>query len=552
MRPGNDFLSAARTGVRPSENNRTQYNNLLQCLPVAAYMTDIHGYITEYNKLATVLWGAEPVVGVDRWYPANTAVADEASRIAGTSAVAVALNCGNAIPQEQWAISGADGSKRMVKPQASPIMEQGILKGAICMVTEIKETEQQTQRDKQKQDIAAELERLVEERIHALTEKNEALRTSEERYHKMIEEVEDYAILLMDKDGFIQNWNKGAEKIKGYKESEIVGKNFRLFYREEDQKNKLPERLIEEAMRTGKANHEGWRVRKNGSTFWGSIVITSLHDANNNIIGFSKVTRDLTERKKAENQLREYATELEFQNRELQQFTYAAAHDMKEPLRKVQFYNSTVLDNSGALLPEKERSYLKRSVDAALRMQSLIDDMLTYASTSKTAEALVPVDLDQVVTEVCRPYLDSEDHKDLTIAFSNLPVVWGVHFQLIQLFDNILSNAIKYRHQERRPHIEIHGEVCDGADYGLNAEGQNKFYKVTVSDNGIGFAPEYEERIFDIFMRLHTKSEYPGTGIGLAICKKIIVHHKGAIIAKGQPGRGAEFLLFFPVEKPVY
>src|SRR5580704_355085 len=124
---------------------------------------------------------------------------------------------------------------------------------------------------------------------------NDELRKSEERYHKMIEEVEDYAILMLNREGIVQNWNKGAEKIKGYKESEIVGKSFRLFYLPEDREKKLPEKLIEEAVRNGKAIHEGWRMRKDGSKFWGSIVITALHDEERNVIGFSKVTRDLTE-----------------------------------------------------------------------------------------------------------------------------------------------------------------------------------------------------------------------------------------------------------------
>src|SRR5690606_5601664 len=129
-----------------------------------------------------------------------------------------------------------------------------------------------------------------------------SLKESQELYHKMIEEVQDYAILLLDRNGFILNWNKGAEKIKGYSEKEILGKNFRIFYLDHDRKSKLPERLIEQALQTGRAMHEGLRLRKDGTTFWGAIVITALHDENNNIIGFTKVTRDLTEKKIAEDQ----------------------------------------------------------------------------------------------------------------------------------------------------------------------------------------------------------------------------------------------------------
>ncbi|MBC8045486.1 MAG: PAS domain S-box protein [Fimbriimonadaceae bacterium] len=149
-----------------------------------------------------------------------------------------------------------------------------------------------------------------------LEEINEELRQSEERYHKMIDEIEDYAIILMDTKGNIQNWNRGAEKIKGYKTAEIIGKNFRQFYTEEDRKSKLPEKLIEQAFLSGKANHEGTRVRKDGTTFWGSILITALHDDHNNIIGFSKITRDLTEKKLTEENLKHYTKELERKNAE--------------------------------------------------------------------------------------------------------------------------------------------------------------------------------------------------------------------------------------------
>src|ERR1700749_4069322 len=160
----------------------------------------------------------------------------------------------------------------------------------------------------------------------------------EDQYHLMIEEIEDYAILMLDRDGIICNWNKGAEKIKGYREEEAVGKHFRIFYRQEDRDAGLPEQLIERAVREGKAIHEGWRQRKDGSVFWGSIVITALHNPEGQVIGFSKVTRDLTDKKRSEDRLRQYSRQLEAQNKELQQFAYAAAHDLKEPLRKIQVY----------------------------------------------------------------------------------------------------------------------------------------------------------------------------------------------------------------------
>ncbi|RYY31458.1 MAG: PAS domain S-box protein [Chitinophagaceae bacterium] len=161
--------------------------------------------------------------------------------------------------------------------------------------------------------------KLAEDRLRAyadaLESKNEALRKSEERYHSMISEVQDYAIILLDNDGLVLNWNIGAEKIKGYSADEIIGKHFRQFYTEEDRLKMVPEKLLAEVLANGRALHEGWRVRKNGSRFWGSIVITLLHDARGGVTGFSKVTRDLTERKEAEDKMKEYLAELTCRNR---------------------------------------------------------------------------------------------------------------------------------------------------------------------------------------------------------------------------------------------
>src|SRR5687768_7169394 len=221
--------------------------------------------------------------------------------------------------------------------------------------------------------------------------KRMAGKKSEDPYHKMIEEIQDYAILLLDKEGNILNWNQGAEKIKGYQESEIIGKNFRIFYQEEDRINKLPERLISEATLHGKAMHEGWRVRKNREKFWGSSVITALHDERNEVIGFSKVTRDLTERKFAEELLNQKAKELEFRNRELEQFVFIASHDLQEPLRKIQVFSGLLEKNLGD--QESASKFLKKINASAKRMSSLIKDVLEYSRLSKDEELKVQVDL---------------------------------------------------------------------------------------------------------------------------------------------------------------
>lgn len=380
-----------------------------------------------------------------------------------------------------------------------------------------------------------------------MADRNVELKTSEQLYHKMIEEVEDYAILMLDRDGIIRNWNKGAQKIKGYKEEEIVGNHFRIFYPLEDQQRQLPEKLIEEAINAGKAIHEGWRVRKDGTKFWGSIVITALHDDANGIIGFSKVTRDLTERKNAEEKIWQYTKQLESQNKELQQFAFAAAHDMKEPLRKIQLYNSAILEDEGIQLKDKQKDYLLRSADAAKRMQGLIDDLLSFTKITEQRERFEEVDLNGTFQEVYAFYKETLEQLNATIVSGPLPVVNGIPFQLRQLLLNLIGNSLKYHFKERAPRVSISaGSVLNPLKSDAGNPAHGTFYKITIEDNGIGFKQEYGDKIFQMFERLHSREEFPGSGIGLAICKKIAENHSGFITAEGYPDRGARFDIYLP------
>jgi PAS domain S-box-containing protein len=370
----------------------------------------------------------------------------------------------------------------------------------------------------------------------------------EHQYHRMIEEIEDYAILMLDPNGVIQNWNKGAERIKGYTEQEAVGMNFRMFYRQEDRDAGLPEQLIDTASREGKAVHEGWRVRKDGRAFWGSIVITALHDNEGKVVGFSKVTRDLTERKQSEDVIRLYTRQLEAQNEELQQFAYAAAHDLKEPLRKIQLYYSAITDGDGGpITPTQRQAYMEKSADAARRMQQLIDDLLAFSRVVGKEENFEPVDLNLVFDEVRAQFQDALDQTGTTVRVDPLPIVRGIPFQLSQLFNNLLSNSIKFRSIDRPPEISVSAsrvrlpEMADAYNAG-------RYDRIEVRDNGIGFQPNEGERIFNLFERLHGRDQYSGNGMGLAICRRIMENNRGFIRARGVPGEGSTFDLYFKAE----
>jgi len=381
-------------------------------------------------------------------------------------------------------------------------------------------------------------EAVVAKRTEELMKANMELKLSEERYHRMVDEVEDYAIILLDRNGTVQNWNRGAEKIKGYKESEIVGQSFETFYLQEDRERGLPRRLLQEAVVHGKASIEGWRVRKNGKKFWSSVLMTALHNDAGEIIGFSKVTRDLTERKLAEDRLHEYSNNLEEQNRELEQFAYAASHDMKEPLRKIYFSGTSLQERTAGQIDQKSADYLSRILSSTQKMTNLVDNLLNYSKTTANIESATKVNLNTVVREITSGISETMENQHVHFEIDVLPEIIGVPFQCAQLFDNLIHNSLKYRHPDRPCEIQIRYEQTEEAfDLG-------KCHKISVIDNGIGFEQQFSDKIFEIFKRLGTDKN--GDGIGLAICKRIVQNHQGAIKAFGNPGVGARFDVYFP------
>lgn len=401
-----------------------------------------------------------------------------------------------------------------------------------------------------------ELEKQVKERTVELVELNNSLKKSEQRYHLMVEEVQDYAILYLNKEGIVENWNTGAEKIKGYKAEEIIGRSFSNFYTEDDRKSGLPQRLLGLAARNNKAVQEGWRVKKDNTLFWASVVITAVHNEKNEVIGYSKVTHDLTAKKASDDVLREKKMELEQKNielqkmnKELQSFAYISSHDLQEPLRKIQTFASRIIEKDKDTLSENGKYLFKRMQLSAERMQLLIDDLLAYSRTHHLEGDFEKTDLNIIIEQVKHELGEELLQKNAIINADKTCEVNIIPFQFKQLFYNLISNSLKFSKPGKPVAITIKNEYVNGkALEGENFEDDNTYCHITYSDNGIGFDQQYSEKIFELFQRLHGRSEYPGTGIGLAIIKRIVENHQGIITTKGELGKGATFNIYLPIE----
>ena len=316
-----------------------------------------------------------------------------------------------------------------------------------------------------------------------------------------------------------------------------------IFYLEEDRNQKLPEYLIAEASEKGKAMHEGWRIRKDGTQFWGSIVITALHNDANIIIGFSKVTRDLTQRKLVEDKLNEYTKELEFQNKQLEEYAHIASHDLQEPLRKIKTFANLLqknIDDKIAVTKNIEKINI-----SAGRMEKIIKDVLTYSQLSQTDNLLILTDLNEVLENVKDDFELLLEQKQAKISYSTLPVIKAIPIQMHQLFSNLVSNSIKFSNQN--PQIEITSEKIQNGELKKypHLNETRKYLKINFKDNGIGFEPKYADQVFELFQRLQNSKD--GTGIGLAVCKKIVENHKGHITVTSEPNKGTTFTIFLPL-----
>lgn len=260
-------------------------------------------------------------------------------------------------------------------------------------------------------------------------------------------------------------------------------------------------------------------------------------------------TRDVTEDIVKKILLREKNVDLERNNKELVEFNYAASHDLQEPLRKIQTFISRINDKEKENLSDTGKEYLERIVVSASRMRVLIDDLLQYSRTNKTDASFEDVDLNETANSSIQELSQLIEDTNATIEFSELPTIKGIPFQLRQLFINLINNSIKYKKPNETPIITVaYDKIKANEDDQIDDNSNRIYHKITFADNGIGFHPDDSKKIFLLFNRLHAKDSYPGTGVGLAICKKIVKNHYGFICANGQPDEGAQIVIYLPTE----
>jgi PAS domain S-box-containing protein len=359
---------------------------------------------------------------------------------------------------------------------------------------------------------------------------------NQDTFRQLLEAAPD-AIIVVDQSGTINLVNSMAEKNFGYRSDEIVGQPIEILVPSPFREQHIHHRqgyFDEPSTRPMGSGLELTGQRKDGSEFPAEISISPLTTDEGVLV--TAVVRDITERKRTEQVLQKHATELERSNAELEQFAYVASHDLQEPLRIVASYTQLLSRRYKDQLDEDANEFIDFVVDAATRMQNLINDLLSYSRVGTRGQEFEPTNLNSVLESVLKNLDLRIKDNHATVTHDALPTVMADDRQFLQLFQNLIGNALKFRGEDP-PQVHI----------GFTR--QDEEYLFSVRDNGIGIDPQFVDRIFLVFQRLHGRGEYPGTGIGLAICKKIVERHGGRIWVESEPDAGSTFYFTVPVHR---
>ncbi|MBS3753515.1 MAG: PAS domain S-box protein [Anaerolineales bacterium] len=357
-----------------------------------------------------------------------------------------------------------------------------------------------------------------------------ALRASEEEFREIFNATSD-ALILLDEEGRIAQVNETASELYGYAREEMLTLDPRHLIHPDY--HHVYQQFLADLEKKGEFSGETMDIRKSGDSFYTDVRGTTVRFQGQEYI--LAAIRDVTEQKEAELKLEETMRELERSNEELQRFAYVASHDLQEPLRMVTSYLQLLVRRYGDRLDGDAQEFIDYAVDGASRMKQLINDLLTYSRVDTRGVSLQPVDVEQVLDDVLENLQFRVEETEAGIIRHPLPIVPGDKSQLEQLFQNLIDNALKFRGNEA-PRVEVGAEKGDGE------------WVFSVKDNGIGMDSRFKDRVFIIFQRLHTRDEYEGTGIGLAVSKRIVERHGGEIWYESEPGEGTTFYFTIPDE----
>jgi PAS domain S-box-containing protein len=345
------------------------------------------------------------------------------------------------------------------------------------------------------------------------------------------------ALFVIDAGGKIRVVNGAVTTLLGFKEVELLGRSIDAL--EPMSGDATITRTLAELSRRGPIRDQERVFRsREGGTVDVSVSISPVSEEDEQR-GAVIIARDIRERKVAEEEMRSFTARLEHSNRELEEFAYVASHDLQEPLRKIQAFGDRLETKYAAELPAQARDYIDRMRSAAKRMQVLINDLLSFSRVSTRAQPFVPVDLGAVAKEVARDLEVRAHETGGSIVIGELPTIEADPLQMRQLLQNLAGNALKFHRPDVPPVVTIEGGLANGS------------CRIVVTDNGVGFEEKYAERIFTMFERLHGRGVYEGTGIGLAICRRIAERHGGSIVARSVPGEGATFTVTVPAHHPL-
>ncbi|MEA2642543.1 MAG: hypothetical protein QOF51_3937 [Chloroflexota bacterium] len=372
----------------------------------------------------------------------------------------------------------------------------------------------------------------------------EELRLSEERFRLLVSSVRDYAIFMLDPDGRVSSWNEGAQRIKGYTAADIIGRHFSQFYPPEDLEAGKPAMELEVALAEGRFEDEGWRVRKDGTMFWANVIITALFDSEGQHVGFAKVTRDLTERRRAEVERLQLAQEqagraaAEAALKVREEFLSAAAHELKTPITSLRMFAQLAtrqLERTGEVDADLVARTLRGIDQHSAKLASLVDQLLDIArfENGRLSINRQEADLVEIVRGVVDRARPTTTHHVLSVS-APPSVPWPVDaLRIEQVVTNLVNNAIKYSPVGGDVRVEINplpaGEV-----------------EVAVVDQGIGVAPEHREHIFERFYQVSTSDYYAGMGLGLYISHEIVELHGGTLRAEYPAAGGSRFIVTLP------